>query len=309
MGDECHDDIFSSSSFWVLNKKLVRSLGCEIALYLTYLVDRQKYLKTERLAKDEWFFCTYEEVEEFTGIPTYRQRLGIKILKELDVLETVLKGIPAKQWFKLKMTAKTFKRICIEGTDVKDKVCDIEKVKRFNEIKKRNSAKLESEYHPDINKNSREEEQKQSKTSLPLVSLATYVDEGDSSNVKELNKRYITFAEKLNDICYNFGKKKQNNTTLQSWSNHFRLLNKTDDINITTINTVLEWYSANIGKEFVAECFCAKSFRTKFPKLQSAIQRDKRQSSQQRKGSIRPGDTVKDYGYNRVDIHMDNRDL
>lgn len=115
------------------------------------------------------------------------------------------------------------------------------------------------------------------KNSLSQSSLAT-------TTSKDI--RYVSFAEKLDETCQSFGKKKQTNKTLHQWARHFRLLHTADKVSVQDINKTLEWYSKNIGKDFVPEAFCGKSFRDKFDKLQNAINRNTRSTSSRRQVKI-----------------------
>lgn len=171
--------------------------------------------------------------------------------------------------------------------------------------------KLIGSYSKTYRNQEREEEREpksksKSKTSLSQLAVATAEAEEILSEVKEKDKRYISFAQKLDEILQSIGRKKQKDSTLQSWSKHFRLLHQIEQIDVATINKTLEWYKLNIAKEYVPECHCAKSFRSKFSKLQSAIQRDKRPV---RGNSIKPGHVAKDQTYNIVDRRINTEDL
>jgi DNA-binding transcriptional regulator YhcF (GntR family) len=153
-------------------------------------------------------------------------------------------------------------------------------------------------------KGEREEESKpKSKTSLSQLAVATVEAEELLSGVRERNKRYHSFAQKLDEILQLLGRKKQRESTLQSWANDFRLLHTADEIDPTTIRKALEWYAVNIGKEYIPECYSGKSFRSKFSKLQSAIQRSKRPQRGERIGY---GHVAKERIYHKPLMTIDN---
>lgn len=105
------DELCSSEAFWVLHKKITRVIGVETALYLAQLLDWSKYLQTQNRLNDGWFYHTYEDVTAQTGLSRHAQIEAIKTLQKYEIMETVLKGIPRKQWFRLntKNVKKLFK--------------------------------------------------------------------------------------------------------------------------------------------------------------------------------------------------------
>ena len=50
---------------------------------------------------DGWFFNTEANIEKDTTLNSYHQRKCIKVLKDKELIEVKLKGIPAKQYFKI----------------------------------------------------------------------------------------------------------------------------------------------------------------------------------------------------------------
>lgn len=90
-------ELLMSSSYWVLNKSVVKSLGIETAFFLTNLVEADKLLADD----DGWFYQTIDTIEEITTLTRRKQESSIKILIERDILLQKNKGIPMKRYFKL----------------------------------------------------------------------------------------------------------------------------------------------------------------------------------------------------------------
>ena len=90
-------ELLMSSSYWVLNKSVVKSLGIETAFFLTNLVEADKLLADD----DGWFYQTIDTIEEITTLTRRKQESSIKILIERGILLQKNKGIPMKRYFKL----------------------------------------------------------------------------------------------------------------------------------------------------------------------------------------------------------------
>lgn len=86
-----------SSSYWVLNKDVVKALGIETALLLSVFAEAET-----NLADDEgWFYQTAPAIEELTGLTNHKQTKAINQLIELGILSQINKGMPMKRYFKL----------------------------------------------------------------------------------------------------------------------------------------------------------------------------------------------------------------
>lgn len=60
---------------------------------------------------------------------------------------------------------------------------------------------------------------------------------------------------------------------LNNWESHFKKLRSIDKIKRSRIIVVLKWYVLNIGKKYVPEVYSASSFRSKFLRVESAMER------------------------------------
>lgn len=92
------DLLMASSGYWVLNKKLVAMYGVETAFFLTSLAEAETYVTK---GKGGWFYQTIETVESLTGLTRYKQDRALKELVDDGVVETDVRGMPAKRYMKL----------------------------------------------------------------------------------------------------------------------------------------------------------------------------------------------------------------
>ena len=92
------DLLMASSGYWVLNKKLVDMYGVETAFFLTSLAEAETYVTR---GKGGWFYQTIETVENLTGLTRYKQDRALKELVDDGVVETDVRGMPAKRYMKL----------------------------------------------------------------------------------------------------------------------------------------------------------------------------------------------------------------
>jgi hypothetical protein len=97
-------EIFSSDAYLVVNKKLLQHYGPDTAIFLSNLIDKYKYFLDHEKIKDGWFFLLHDQQILDTGLNIGRIRNCKKQLKEDHILETKMKGQPAKEWYLLNLT-------------------------------------------------------------------------------------------------------------------------------------------------------------------------------------------------------------
>lgn len=91
----------ASDNYIIVNKTLIKTFGLNEAVMLGELCTEYRYWAKEARLEDDMFFSTINNIEENTGLTAHEQRQAIKSLENAGVLETVLKGVPAKKYFKL----------------------------------------------------------------------------------------------------------------------------------------------------------------------------------------------------------------
>ena len=92
--------LLSSSAFLVVNKTLAKNIGLKETILLADLISKEEYFINNGMT-DGWFFNTEANIQKDTTLTPYQQRNALKSLKNHQIIETIRKGIPAKQFFKI----------------------------------------------------------------------------------------------------------------------------------------------------------------------------------------------------------------
>lgn len=87
-------NILGSDAYWVLNKKLVKHLGCDATLLLQHFIDLQY-----KLFGGKEFFQQQERITEETSLGEHIIRECVKKLNKFGLLSITKKGLPAKNWY------------------------------------------------------------------------------------------------------------------------------------------------------------------------------------------------------------------
>ena len=94
-------DLLSTDGFIIYNKKLARTIGTNPAILLGYLCSEYNFYSSNGQLDKGMFFCTREKIKYNTGLKETEQRTATKKLKELGIIETELKGMPSKTYYKI----------------------------------------------------------------------------------------------------------------------------------------------------------------------------------------------------------------
>lgn len=97
MEDRTLKQLLMSSSYFVLNKQIVKAIGIEAGFLLTTLIEASDGLANE----DGWFYKTSPSLEEKTGLSNHKQSKIIEELTKLGILEQENKGMPMKRYFRI----------------------------------------------------------------------------------------------------------------------------------------------------------------------------------------------------------------
>lgn len=94
--------LLASDNFIVINRDLLKMYGLNVALMLCELASEYNYYSKEgKLEEDGLFFSTIENISDKTGLSRYQQAEALKKLNEMGIVRTIVKGVPAKRYFKL----------------------------------------------------------------------------------------------------------------------------------------------------------------------------------------------------------------
>ena len=97
MADRILKQLLMSSSYFVLNKQIVKAIGIEAGFLLTTLIEASDGLANE----DGWFYKTAPSLEEETGLSNHKQSKIIEELTKSGILEQENKGMPMKRYFRI----------------------------------------------------------------------------------------------------------------------------------------------------------------------------------------------------------------
>ena len=93
--------LLASSNFITVNKSLLKMVGLEASVLLGELASEYVYFEGQEGLEDGFFYSTIENIEERTTLSVHQQKTAIRKLKELGLIETKVKGVPAKRFFRI----------------------------------------------------------------------------------------------------------------------------------------------------------------------------------------------------------------
>ena len=143
--------LLSSTAFLVVNKKLASEIGLNETVLLADLISKEEYFTENQLLIDGWFFNTSKNIEKDTTLTTYQQRRCIKKLEDLEIIETKVFGIPAKQHFRISENkfVSYFKTSCEETT--KQEVKKPQTINKNKEIIINNNISIRDRFISEVN--------------------------------------------------------------------------------------------------------------------------------------------------------------
>ena len=273
-------EMFRTDTFLAINKKLIKVLGLEKAVFISNLIDKYKYFQERKmLTEDGAFYNTHEDQIYEIGLTEYQIRKCKKELIEMGILKTERHGVPAKEFyfinFQLLIAIVLGEELNIEGLDLtKTEGLDLTKTEGLD------LTKTEGHLYNKTKDN-------KTKDNKNLFSdLNSKIE-----NKQDKITRYVPLAEKL---AFLIRKNKRINVTshkIASWANEIRKLVETDGVSIQRVETALDWYEENIGGQYIPVIESGSSLRSKFIKLEDAMRRAGVAPGQPK---TRPTDTPKD---------------
>lgn len=98
--------LIGGDAFWMVNKKLVRFIGCvESGVLISFLVDKEDYhIQTGELIEKDgrfYFYATSEKIEFETSLTYGKQKKCLKILSDEGMINIIKMGLPAKLYFSI----------------------------------------------------------------------------------------------------------------------------------------------------------------------------------------------------------------
>lgn len=124
MEDRTLKQLLMSSSYFVLNKQIVKAIGIEAGFLLTTLIEASDGLAND----DGWFYKTAPSLEEETGLSNHKQSKIIEELTKLGILEKKNKGMPMKRYFRINFNK--IEELVFKMQDLKNSKPSIEENKK-----------------------------------------------------------------------------------------------------------------------------------------------------------------------------------
>lgn len=93
--------LLASDNYIVINRDLLKKYGINVALMLCELASEYNYFDQSGNLEDGMFYSTIDNINERTGLSKYQQSEALKVLDKIGIVKSVVKGIPAKRYFKI----------------------------------------------------------------------------------------------------------------------------------------------------------------------------------------------------------------
>lgn len=93
--------LLASDNYIVINRDLLKKYGINVALMLCELASEYNYFEQSGKLEDGMFYSTIDNINERTGLSKYQQSEALKVLDKIGIVKSVVKGIPAKRFFKI----------------------------------------------------------------------------------------------------------------------------------------------------------------------------------------------------------------
>ena len=101
MENKIYAELLSQGSYLRVSKRLIATLGLEMSVFLSYLIDKYEYYSNNDLLKDDYFYATNNDILIFTGLNENKvqklklegEKLGLFSLKKI--------GNPAKTYYSI----------------------------------------------------------------------------------------------------------------------------------------------------------------------------------------------------------------
>lgn len=202
MEDRTLKQLLMSSSYFVLNKQIVKAIGIEAGFLLTTLIEASDGLAND----DGWFYKTAPSLEEETGLSNHKQSKIIEELTKLGILEQENKGMPMKRYFRInfkKIEELVFKTQDLKNSNASIKENEKQGFKNFEskDLKKLNACIEKISNNKELNNNNLEnnnllkEKYKKEKAKNELENYITNLEADE--DYKELLFKYVEYRKSI----------------------------------------------------------------------------------------------------------------
>ncbi|MBO5623328.1 MAG: hypothetical protein J5959_17060 [Butyrivibrio sp.] len=100
------------------NRALAHAIGMTETIIYSALISKYSYYeKLGKLFEDEWFYCTYDDLQESTTFPGKIQKKAIDHLVELGLVKSMVFGMPAKRYMTISDNVDLLEKLLDEGIE------------------------------------------------------------------------------------------------------------------------------------------------------------------------------------------------
>ena len=202
MEDRTLKQLLMSSSYFVLNKQIVKAIGIEAGFLLTILIEASDGLANE----DGWFYKTSPSLEEETGLSNHKQSKIIEELTKLCILEQENKGMPMKRYFRInfnKIEELVFKTQDLKNSNASIKENEKQGFKNFKckDLKNSNACIEKISNNKELNNNNLENNnllKEKNKKEKSKNEVETYINDLKlNDDYKQLLFRYVEYRKSI----------------------------------------------------------------------------------------------------------------
>lgn len=105
------------------NRLLAHSLGAVETIILFTLIGKYYYYADkEMIDENGWFYVTVPDLHESTSFGEKIQRNAIKHLESMGFIQTSVKGIPPKRYFKINNDMELLEKYLVKGKEISDRI-------------------------------------------------------------------------------------------------------------------------------------------------------------------------------------------
>lgn len=117
MNNAIHELLRSDGTIYV-NRALAKAIGLNEAILYGALLSKEGYYEScSRLDGNGMFYATAEDIEKTTALTARQQKLAIDNLISHKLIESKLKGVPAKKWFKINKDTSIVEALIQKGKE------------------------------------------------------------------------------------------------------------------------------------------------------------------------------------------------
>ncbi len=256
---------YSSESYFVLNKNLLRTFGPTKAIFLTNLIDKFLYFKQKGEAKDGWFFQIHGHQMKQTGISEYGLRKCKSFFKIAGILATEKRGVPAKEWYKLYIhEIQSF-----VGQDLTKTIGQgVTKTIGQDPAKSAGLYKNNKDKNNKINKKECESEK-----NLSYKKPSHIKKEKKFPQNFFVHKSSRLLTEKILGILNTNNKIQYSQSEIKEFYISIENLRCVKKVSSARINTALDWYSNHVKERFTPAIHNGQDFYNKFTNIEDAMVR------------------------------------